>query len=106
MWTEFLPSAAVGIQPPQVYDVDETLGRSHETMKSIGEEIEVAIMGLPASERARLAKRLIESLDEDPSVTAAWDEEIGRRVAAIEAGEAELVRAGDVVAEARKRLAG
>ena len=75
-------------------------------MNSIGEEIETAIMGLPASERARLARRLIESLDEDPSVTAAWDEEIARRVAAIEVGEADLVPAEDVVAEARKRLAG
>jgi putative addiction module component (TIGR02574 family) len=47
---------------------------------------------LDASERAQLAAELLGSLSgpSDPQAEAAWDVEIDRRLAAIEAGTAEL----------------
>jgi putative addiction module component (TIGR02574 family) len=75
-------------------------------MKTNTEELELAVLSLPAGDRARLARRLIESLDQDADVEAAWDEEIARRVARIEAGEAELVPAEEVFAEARRLICG
>lgn len=48
-------------------------------------------LALAAGERARIAHELIQSLDsEDPDATAAWSDEIRRRVDEIEAGTAEL----------------
>jgi putative addiction module component (TIGR02574 family) len=57
---------------------------------------------LPVAERAELAGSLIESLDrtEDESVEAAWDEEIGRRMADLDSGGVQPVS----VEEARRRL--
>jgi putative addiction module component (TIGR02574 family) len=57
---------------------------------------------LPVAERAELAGSLIESLDrtEDESVEAAWDEEIGRRVADLDSGRVQSASAE----EARRRL--
>ena len=65
-------------------------------------------MSLSPSERAALAIRLIESLDEeersDPAaVEQAWDEEIRRRLADHEAGTAETISAEDVFAGLRNR---
>ncbi|HTF25830.1 MAG TPA: addiction module protein [Candidatus Limnocylindria bacterium] len=50
---------------------------------------------LPVAERAELAGSLIESLDrtEDESVEAAWDEEIGRRMANLDWGRVQPVSA-------------
>jgi putative addiction module component (TIGR02574 family) len=57
---------------------------------------------LPVAERAELAGSLIESLDrtEDESVEAAWDEEIGRRMADLDSGRVQPATAE----EARRRL--
>jgi putative addiction module component (TIGR02574 family) len=59
-------------------------------------------LALPASERADLVGSLLESLDDvqDPSVAAAWDEEVGRRMAEIDSGAVKPVSAE----EARRRL--
>lgn len=48
---------------------------------------------LPESDRATLAGVLIESLEgsADAGVAAAWDSEIERRAAEIDAGEVELI---------------
>jgi putative addiction module component (TIGR02574 family) len=45
-------------------------------------------LALPVEECAELAGSLIESLDasEDPSVEAAWDEEVVRRMADLDSG--------------------
>lgn len=64
---------------------------------------------LPAHERAQLAHRLIISLDEeiedDPAeVQRAWEDEIRRRMAEVEAGTAELIPAEQVFSELRARL--
>jgi putative addiction module component (TIGR02574 family) len=75
-------------------------------MHTLGDNLELAALALPAGERARLARVLIESLDQDPEIEAAWEREISRRVARVESGEATLVPAEEVFAEARRRLNG
>jgi putative addiction module component (TIGR02574 family) len=59
-------------------------------------------LSLPVSERADLAGWLIESLDgtQDESATAAWDEEIARRMADVDSGGVTPVP----LEEARRRL--
>jgi putative addiction module component (TIGR02574 family) len=59
-------------------------------------------LALPASERADLAGSLLESLDEaqDPSVEAAWEDEVDRRLAEIDSGAVKPISAE----EARRRL--
>jgi putative addiction module component (TIGR02574 family) len=49
--------------------------------------VESAALRLPSSERARLAARLLSSLDEDSRLEAAWDREIAERIRACNAGE-------------------
>ena len=67
-------------------------------------EIEEQALRLPLKERGELAHRLIVSLDGEPedtpeAIAQAWDEEIARRVAEIDAGTAKLVPHEAVVAE-------
>ncbi len=59
-------------------------------------------LSLPVSERAGLAGSLIESLDEthDPSVEAAWGEEIQSRIADIDSRKVKPISRE----EARRRL--
>lgn len=72
------------------------------------EQLEAEALELPLPERARLVQRLIASLDEDTDedpagVERAWEEEIRRRVAELDAGTAELIPAEQVFAELRAR---
>jgi putative addiction module component (TIGR02574 family) len=68
------------------------------------EEVESAALQLPQEARARLAARLIESLEEeDDEVERAWAEEIARRVREIDAGEVELIPGEQAMAELRAR---
>ena len=71
-------------------------------------QLEAEVLDLPLEERAHLAHRLILSLDagmdDDPEeVERAWEDEIRRRVAEVEAGTADLVPAEQVFAELRAR---
>jgi putative addiction module component (TIGR02574 family) len=68
------------------------------TLKKLREEA----LTLPEEERAELAYDLIESLDSpaDPDAADAWDAEISRRLAEIDAGTAKLVDR----AELRRRM--
>jgi putative addiction module component (TIGR02574 family) len=65
-----------------------------------------AVMALPESERALLARDLVASLDgaKDEDVAKAWDIEICRRINEIQSGRAELLDVEDVLARARARL--
>ena len=67
-------------------------------------EIEKQALQLPLKERSELAHRLIVSLDGEPedspeAIAQAWDEEIARRVAEIDAGTAKLIPHEEVVTE-------
>lgn len=73
-------------------------------MSSSVRALEAAALLLPPGDRAKLAQRLLSSLDRNPEVEAAWDEEIIRRVEAFEAGLYEEIPAEQVFAEARARL--
>ena len=73
-------------------------------MSSTLHALEAAALLLPPEERARLAERLIASLDRDPEVAAAWDEEIRRRIEELDAGRLESRPAEGVFEEARSRL--
>jgi putative addiction module component (TIGR02574 family) len=70
------------------------------------EELTAQAKTLPPEDRARLVEELLESLAQAPDaeVEAAWDREIERRVAEVEAGTANLIPAEDVHAEARRLL--
>lgn len=73
-------------------------------MSTTVEELASQAIALSAEDRARLADLLLASLpaEEDPDVEAAWEQEVARRVAAVESGAAPLIPAEDVHAEARK----
>ena len=73
-------------------------------MSSSLHALEAAALLLPPEERAKLAERLIASLDRDPEIVAAWDKEIMRRIAELDAGRLESTPASEVFAEARARL--
>ncbi len=71
------------------------------------DEIEAAALTLNAGERARLARRLLASLDEpaeipQAEIDRAWAEEIGRRLAEYERGEVRTIPAGEVFARLRQ----
>jgi putative addiction module component (TIGR02574 family) len=69
-------------------------------------QLEAEALELPLAERAQLVRRLIASLDQDAGddpaeVERAWEDEIRRRLAELEAGTAELIPAEQVFAELR-----
>jgi putative addiction module component (TIGR02574 family) len=63
------------------------------------------ILQLPAEERARLALELLRSLDGDPDADAAeaWDVEIDRRGAEVDAGTAASMTLDEYRAHVRAR---
>lgn len=68
------------------------------------EQIEAAALSLPPDGRARLAERLLASLEDDPDVTVAWIAEARRRDAEIESGRVSPLPAEEVFAKARAKL--
>lgn len=68
--------------------------------------LEELVMSLPRAERARLAERIIVSLDTDPEVEEAWAAEIRRRIDEIDRGEIELIPANEVIEEAQRLIRG
>lgn len=73
------------------------------------EEIRGEAMRLSAAERARLARELIESLDDladidQAAVDAAWADEVRRRVQELRAGNVEALSGRQVMEELRQRF--
>lgn len=70
------------------------------------EKIAIELLGLPASQRALLAKQLISSLDEIEvqEVEAMWVKEAEARYAEVERGEVACRPAGEALREAREKL--
>jgi putative addiction module component (TIGR02574 family) len=66
-----------------------------------------AILRLPAEERARLALELIRSLDAEAEAGAAdaWDAEIARRGAEVDAGTAQTMTVDEYRAHVQRRRA-
>lgn len=67
------------------------------------EELAERGMALAPAERFRLVDLLLVSLHEEPlaEVDAAWDQEVERRLAAYDRGEAQALDGEDVLARAR-----
>jgi putative addiction module component (TIGR02574 family) len=70
------------------------------------EALEAQLLRLPTEERAHLARVLIESLDDQPELDPSWLEEAQRRAVELRSGTVHAVPAADVLAEARRRIAG
>ncbi len=69
------------------------------------EALELELLRLPTSERARLLDRVIASLDADKARDKAWDELAAQRDAEIERGESSPVSGPEVLAPLRAELA-
>ncbi len=72
-------------------------------------EIESQALQLSTEERSELIRRLIISLDGEPEdspevIAKAWDEEIARRVADMEAGRTQWIDADEVMAQLRTTI--
>ena len=73
-------------------------------------EIEEQALKLPLKERSELAHRLIVSLDGEPqdspeAIAKAWDAEIARRVADMDAGRTQWIPADEVMTRLRAKIA-
>ena len=69
------------------------------------EVLEAEALKLPPADRSHLLGRLIESLDADPEVEAAWELEADRREADLQSGCATEVSALEAMQRLRSRLA-
>jgi putative addiction module component (TIGR02574 family) len=81
-------------------DPAPTGDRMHQSL----EAVQAAALELSDEDRAELAQRLLASLDRDPEVVAAWDHEIKRRIAEVEAGLVVTIPAEEVFSNARNQL--
>jgi putative addiction module component (TIGR02574 family) len=68
------------------------------------DQMEHELLKLPATERARLAERLIASLDEDSAVEAAWIAEVRRRDEEIRSGVVKAIPVEDALSSIRTRF--
>jgi putative addiction module component (TIGR02574 family) len=68
-------------------------------MSLTADQIESEALSLPTDVRARIARALIESLDEDAEVERAWQEEIQRRLDDLRSGRVQGIPAEEVFAE-------
>ncbi len=74
-------------------------------MSALMDELSKKARLLSREERVQLAEELLATVQEnDPEVDAAWEDEIRRRIAEIDAGTAKLVPADEVFAEVRQLL--
>lgn len=79
-------------------------------MGTMLDELESQALKLSPKERDLLVSRLISSLHGEPEdtpevIAKAWDEEIARRVADIEAGRTRWIPADEVMRDIRARIA-
>ncbi|MFG0313532.1 MAG: addiction module protein [Phycisphaerales bacterium] len=68
------------------------------------EQIERELMKLPLAERARLAERLVASLDEDAEIEAAWIAEVRRRDEELMSGVVDGIPVEDALSSIRARF--
>lgn len=78
-------------------------------MAAILEKLENQALQLSPPERSKLIHRLTVSLDGEPTespeaIAKAWDEEIARRVADMEAGRTQWIPADEVMTRLRAKI--
>lgn len=66
-------------------------------MSNSFEVLQAEVLQLPKSDRSKLLDRLIESLDADDQMEAAWDAVADERERALEAGTARLIPLAEVL---------
>jgi putative addiction module component (TIGR02574 family) len=82
-------------------------GPKHNWNRPLNEtlaKLQAQALKLSSEERAVLVHRLIESIWESGSVKDAWVREVGRRCAAIDSGEEELLTGNEVIRSLRQKL--
>jgi hypothetical protein len=77
-------------------------------MAKVLAEVTRDALDLPAAERRKLARILLDVSDDDldfsPEIDAAWEEEIARRLSAVEAGTAKSRPATEVFTDLDRRF--
>ncbi len=68
------------------------------------DQIELEALKLPAPQRARLAERLISSLDEESEVEKEWLLEVRRRDTELDSGEVEGIPLEDALSSVRGKF--
>lgn len=68
------------------------------------DQLEQAVLGLPAGERARLAERIIASLDAEAEIDRQWLEEVKRRDAELDTEGVTAIPMDDALAAVRDRF--
>lgn len=68
------------------------------------EILEAEALKLTPGERAALAQRLLESLEEDKELEDAWAAEVERRIAEVESGAVQVIPIADALAQVRAAL--
>jgi len=68
------------------------------------DQIETEALSLPREDRARILEALIASLETDPEVERAWDEEVRRRIQDIRSGVTKLIPGEQVLKEVEDSL--
>jgi len=68
------------------------------------ELLEAEALKLPPADRSHLLERLVASLDVDPDVDAAWENEADRREAALDSGSVSAVPGPEAMDRLRSRL--
>ena len=68
------------------------------------EVLEAEVLKLPSADRSHLLERLIASLDSDPEVEHAWEQETDRREAELASGAVPAVPGHEAIARLRARL--
>ena len=68
------------------------------------DQLEQEVLKLPAEQRARLAERIISSLDEEAEIEREWLAEVRRRDAELDTGKVEGIPLEDALASVRSRF--
>ncbi len=68
------------------------------------DQLEQEVLKLPTEQRARLAERIIASLDAESEIEQEWLEEVRRRDAELDAGAVAAIPMEDALTSARARL--
>jgi hypothetical protein len=67
-------------------------------------DLEAALLKLPVEERVRLLELLLESLEPEPSIEAAWLEVARKRRDEVRAGKVAMVPGDEALTRIRQRL--
>ena len=100
----FMPSSPCAQARWLVASLALLSGVSPRSMNEQLEVLEAEVLKLAPAERTRLLERLIASLDTDPEIEAAWDQEADRREAALASGAVCAVPGHEAIARLQARL--